>query len=123
LTHTLLLKMAIKFVKNVIDTVMYLSRMTMLIDGQEEPTQIQRAKLVGIVNVKNVGELKILVRSQSWLLSLAANGRVLAEVGAFRVETVRLPQKHHRSRNVDDTTNAPILANTCYQQPFFRSNF
>jgi hypothetical protein len=38
-------------------------------------------------------------------------------------ETVRLPQKHHRSRNVAVITNAPILANTCYQQPFFQSNF
>ena len=51
------------------------------------------------------------------------NGSVLAEVGDFRAETVNLPQKHHRSRNVAVTTNAPILANTCYQQPFFQSNF
>jgi hypothetical protein len=54
---------------------------------------------------------------------LDANGSVLAEVGDFRAETVNLPQKHHRSRNADDATNAPILANTCYQQPFFQSNY
>jgi hypothetical protein len=51
------------------------------------------------------------------------NGSVLAEVGDFRAETVNLPQKHHKSRNVAVTTNTPILANTCYQQPFFQSNF
>ena len=48
------------------------------------------------------------------------NGSVLAEVGDFRAETVKSPQKHHRSRSVDDTTNAPILANTCYRLPFQR---
>ncbi|MCG9911863.1 MAG: hypothetical protein MH137_11230 [Flavobacteriales bacterium] len=52
---------------------------------------------------------------------MTVNGSVLAEVGAFKAEIVNLPQKHHRSRNADDTTNAPILANTCYQQPFFMS--
>jgi len=57
------------------------------------------------------------------VFKMAHNGSVLAEVGDLEHETVNLPQKHHRSRNVDDTTNAPILANTCYQQPFFQSNY
>jgi hypothetical protein len=48
------------------------------------------------------------------------NGSVLAEVGDFRAETVSLPQNHQKSKNVAVTTNAPILANTCYQQPFFQ---
>jgi hypothetical protein len=48
------------------------------------------------------------------------NGSVLAEVGDFRAETVRLPQKHHRSTRFDFSSNAPILANTCYQQPFYQ---
>jgi hypothetical protein len=60
----------------------------------------------------------------SWLVvKIMPNGSVLAEVGDFRAEFVNLPQKHHRSRNADVTTNAPILANTCYQQPFYQSNF
>jgi hypothetical protein len=54
------------------------------------------------------------------VVGIAGNGSVLAEVGAFRAEIVKPPQKHHRSRNADDTTNAPILANTCYQQPLFQ---
>jgi hypothetical protein len=54
---------------------------------------------------------------------VADNGSVLAEVGDLEHEFFTLPQKLHRSRNVDDTTNAPILANTCYQQPFFQSNY
>jgi hypothetical protein len=44
---------------------------------------------------------------------------VLAEVGDLEHGIFNLPQKHHRSRNDAVTTNAPILANTCYQQPFF----
>jgi hypothetical protein len=57
----------------VIDTGMCLSKTTMRIDGQEEPTQTQKAKLAGIVNAKNVVELKILVKFRSWCLSLADN--------------------------------------------------
>jgi hypothetical protein len=71
-------------------------------------------------------QVELLSETELLIIGLiTANVSVLAEVGAFRAETVRLPQKHHRSRNVDDTTNAPILANTCYQQPFYQliSNF
>jgi hypothetical protein len=50
---------------------------------------------------------------------MAGNGSVLAEVGDLEHETVKPPQKYHKSRNDADTNNAPILANTCYQQPFF----
>jgi hypothetical protein len=52
---------------------------------------------------------------------MAHNGSVLAEVGDFRAEFVSIPQKHHRSRKADFSRIAPILANTCYQQPFFQS--
>lgn len=52
---------------------------------------------------------------------IAGNGSVLAEVGDLEHRSVNLPQKHHRSRNVEVSKSAPILASTCYQQPFFRS--
>lgn len=39
---------------------------------------------------------------------LATNGSVLAEVGYLKHGNVNLTQKHHRSRNVDDTTDAPF---------------
>lgn len=41
-------------------------------------------------------------------LRLLPTVQVLAEVGDFRAETVNLPQKHHRSRNVAVSTNAPF---------------
>jgi len=52
-----------------------------------------------------------------------ANGSVLAEVGGIGIRNCQTTTKAHRSRNVDDITNAPILANTCYQQPFFQLKY
>ena len=54
-----------RFVKNVIKTGMSLSKITMLIDGQEELTTTQKEKRVGIVNVKDAVVQKILVRHRN----------------------------------------------------------
>ena len=51
---------------------MSLSKITMLIDGQEELTTTQKEKRVGIVNVKDAVVQKILVRHRN--LALAYNG-------------------------------------------------
>ena len=51
---------------------MSLSKITMLIDGQEELTTTQKDKRVGIVNVKDAVVQKILVRHRN--LALAYNG-------------------------------------------------
>ena len=49
----------------------------MLIGGQEELTTTQKEKRVGIVNVKDAVEQKILVRHRN--LALAYNGKTLYE--------------------------------------------
>ena len=56
---------------------MYLSKITMLIDGQEELTTTQKEKRVCIVNVKDAVVQKILVRHQN--LALAYNVLRLCE--------------------------------------------
>lgn len=61
---------------------MFLSKMTMLIGGQEELTTTQKEKRVGIVNVKDAVVQKILVRHRN--LALAYNGSGVYEVGGIQ---------------------------------------
>lgn len=57
------------------------------------------------------------------LVGDVTNGLVLAEVGDLEHETVNLPQKHHRSRNVDDSTNTPFWQTLVISSLSFSRNF
>ena len=63
---------------------MSLSKMTMLIGGQEELTTTQKEKQVGIVNVKDAVVRKILVSYRN--LALAYNGCIKPDVIRIRFQ-------------------------------------
>ena len=52
------------------------------------------------------------------LSHIVPNVKVLCAVGDFENVTFKLPQKPHRSTNVQLTASAPIAQNTCYGLPF-----
>ena len=50
--------------------------------------------------------------------SIAANGWQLTEVGDYEAQNLNIKIMFNRSRNVDITTEPPILVRCCYK-PFF----
>ena len=46
------------------------------------------------------------------------NGLQLTEVGDYEAETFKFKQMYNRSRNVDTTTEPPILVRCCYRLGF-----
>ena len=51
------------------------------------------------------------------------NGSVLAEVGDLEHESFNPPQKPIEAEMLMLALMPPILANTCYQQPFFQLKY